>query len=209
MRGYLNWILIKFQTFSFKKMHMCCMQIASINQRIKAQWQHLGRHWFSYWLSPAWEDLWYRDKSESCFPYYSWIPESLIFTLDADGYCRRSLRPSVRPERRYHSNALRISTWNLAEWYTVPWRRPLFNMAMLGQFLRVLRNFKIFHGRLGPGRWPIMEMQGNHIMAWNLVAWCSVPLKWITIWNGHAQPIFAFSDCGPPRVLSFSKRFAV
>ena len=117
MRGYFNWILIKFQTFSFKKMHMCCMQIASINQGIKSQWQHLGRHWFSYWLSPAWENVWYRDKSESCFPYHSWIPESLIFTLDADGYCRRSLRPSVRPsvhpERRYHSNALRISTISL------------------------------------------------------------------------------------------------
>ena len=150
--------------------------------------------------------MWYRDKSESCFPYYSWILESLIFTLGADGYCRRSLRPSVRPERRYHSNALRISTISLK------FGRMIHNtmketMAMLGQFLRVLRNLKIFHGRLG--RWPILEMQGNHIMAWNLVAWCSVPLKWIAIWNGHVQPMFAFSDCGRPRVLSFSKRFTV
>ena len=37
--------------------------------------------------------------------------------IGADGYCRRSLRPgvclSVRPERRYRSNSLGISTISL------------------------------------------------------------------------------------------------
>ena len=37
--------------------------------------------------------------------------------------------------------------------------------------LRVPWNFEIFHDRLGPGRWN----WGNHIIAWNLVAWCSLP----------------------------------
>ena len=30
-------------------------------------------------------------------------------------------------------------------------------------------------------------------------------MKWITIWNGHAQPMFTVSDFGWPRVLSFSE----
>ena len=49
-----------------------------------------------------------------------------LAAIDADGYCRRSnastcpsvwdsvsLRPSVRPERRYHSNSLRIAAIRL------------------------------------------------------------------------------------------------
>ena len=28
----------------------------------------------------------------------------------------------------------------------------------------------------------------------------------ITVWNGHTQLMFAFSDLGRPRVLSFSER---
>ena len=31
-------------------------------------------------------------------------------------------------------------------------------------------------------------------------------MKWITVWNGHTQLMFAFSDLGRPSVLSFSER---
>ena len=31
-------------------------------------------------------------------------------------------------------------------------------------------------------------------------------MKWITVWNGHSQLMFAFSDLGRPKVLSFSER---
>ena len=68
-------------------------------------------------------------------------------------------------------------------WCTVHWIRLLLKMAMLGQFLWVPWNFEIFNDRLGPGRWN----WGNHVTAWNLV--------------------FAFSDLGRPRVLSFSECF--
>ena len=36
-----------------------------------------------------------------------------------------------------------VSAWNLVGWCTVPWSRSLFKMAMLGQFLRIPRNFEI------------------------------------------------------------------
>ena len=32
------------------------------------------------------------------------------------------------------------------------------------------------------------------------------PMKQIVIWNDYAYQIFAFSDLGPPRVLSISER---
>ena len=73
-------------------------------------------------------------------------------------------------------------------------------MVMLGQFLRIPWNIEISHKRLGPGRWN----WGNHIMAWNLVAWCILP--WSGSWNGHTQLKLAFSDLGRPRVLSFTER---
>ena len=50
--------------------------------------------------------------------------------------------PSVHPERCYHSNSLRVSVISLG-WYTVPWSRSLFEMAMLSQFLRVPLNLSL------------------------------------------------------------------
>ena len=56
---------------------------------------------------------------------------------------------------------------------------------MLGQFLRVLGNFEIFHDRLRLGRWS----WGNHITTWNLVASCSLP------WSGSLYEIATLSWC--------------
>ena len=94
---------------------------------------------------------------------------------------------SVRPEGRYRSNSLRISaiSLNLVGWCTVPWSRLLRKMAMLSQFLHVPRNFANFNDRLGPGRWN----WGNHIMAWNLVLWCSLP------WNESLFEMATLSYC--------------
>ena len=44
-----------------------------------------------------------------------------------------------------------LSAWNLIGWCTVPRRRWLFKMAMIGQFLHIQWNFKNFHDMLGPG----------------------------------------------------------
>ena len=52
-------------------------------------------------------------------------------------------------------------------------------MAMLSRFLQVLRN----------------------LMQWTM--------NQITIWNGHTQPMLAFSDRGRPRVASMNVLFYV
>ena len=70
-------------------------------------------------------------------------------------------------------------------WCTIPWSRWLLKMAMLAQFLGIPWNFEIFHDRLGPGRWN----WGNHNMAWNLVAWCSLP------WSGSLYEITTLRLC--------------
>ena len=61
-----------------------------------------------------------------------------------------------------------VSAWNVVWLCTVPWSRLLCKMAMLGQFLRVPQNFKIFHDRLGPGRWLIL---GNARKSHFSVSW--------------------------------------
>ena len=43
------------------------------------------------------------------------------------------------------------STWNLVGWWTVPWRKLMYKMAMLGEFLHIPQNLEIFNDRLGPG----------------------------------------------------------
>ena len=58
-------------------------------------------------------------------------------------------------------------------------------MVMLGQFWGILRNFEIFHDRLGPERWN----WGNHIMAWNLMPLCSLP------WSGSLYEMPILSLC--------------
>ena len=144
-------------------------------------------------------------------------PESFIFTL---GHHRRrrvllwvlvsDLQSVPNDVTTLTLLGFQLSAWNLAGWYTVPWSRPLFKMAMLAHFLHVLRNFKIFHGRLGPGIWPILEMQGNHIMAWNLVAWCSVPWSRLLfetatlIQCSHFLVVADRGCCHAPNVLLFN-----
>ena len=64
-----------------------------------------------------------------------------------------SVRPSslsVRPDRRHHSNSLRISATSLifGGMMQVPWGRLLFKMTMLGQFLCVPR--KVWNFPLWP-----------------------------------------------------------
>ena len=96
-------------------------------------------------------------------------------------------------------------------WCTVWWNRLLSNMVMLGQCLRVPRNFEIFYDRLGSGRWNWR----NHITSWNLVTWATWHLKspttgllgerllhsdskapylWSIMWRNQQPPVDA-----PPR----------
>ena len=68
----------------------------------------------------------------------------------AIGHCvRSSVCPSVsvRPERRYRSNSLRISAISLKFRGMMPstMEQMKIKMVMLGQFLRVPRNFEIFY----------------------------------------------------------------
>ena len=107
--------------------------------------------------------------------------------------CSRNFQNRLRPGLRDDVTTLtpqgvRPSAWNSVGWCTVPWNRLLLKMAMLGQFLCVPPNFEIFHDRLEPGRWN----WGNHIMAWTLVAWCSLPwsgalYEMATLWSRLAK----------------------
>ena len=89
-----------------------------------------------------------------------------------------SCRLSVRPEKRCHSNSLRISAIGLKldVWCTVEWSKSLFETAVLGQLLRVPRYFETAYDRLVPGlrngvaALTIWEFQ---LSAWNLVQWCT------------------------------------
>ena len=60
-------------------------------------------------------------------------------------------------------------------------------MAMLGQFLCISWNFEVFSDRLGPGRSLIL---GNVRKSHYGLKFST--MKRITIWNGHAKPVFAF-----------------
>ena len=107
-----------------------------------------------------------------------------------------SVCPSVCSERRSGSNSLRISVIspNLVEWCTVAWNRSLFKMAMLGQFLRVPRNFEIFHERL-----ILTRSEGRCYCSNSLRISCISPkfggmmhsnMKQMAIYNGNARLIF-------------------
>ena len=83
----------------------------------------------------------------------------------------------------------------LAQWCTVPLSRLIIEMAMLGPFLRVPSNFEIFHERLVSGRW-LMRKSHYCLRFGGMMRWTMMRL---TIWNGYAQPMFAFSDLSRPR----------
>ena len=107
----------------------------------------------------GWARVWYF-QSRKCiliyrpfytgpFFFYSWPPSAPLGIVVACG-CP-AVRLSVRSERRYRSNSFKDFSYRpeiCLGWCTV---RPLFKMAILGQFLRVPRSFEIFHDRLGPG----------------------------------------------------------
>ena len=101
-----------------------------------------------------------------------------------------------------------LLAWNLVGWCTVPWSRSLSKMAMLWQLLLVGRNFEIFHDKLGPGseeRWLILGSVRKSHYGLKFVGMMQFTMKQITIWNGHAQPMFVFSDFSQPKVLLFSE----
>ena len=77
-----------------------------------------------------------------------------IVAIGTGGYCHRFIRPpahSVCPSRMTLPlfQWFQLLAWNLVWWCTAPWSRLLHKMASLSQFLHILRNFEIFHGRLG------------------------------------------------------------
>ena len=41
------------------------------------------------------------------------------------------------------------------------------------------------------------------------MTWCNVPIEIIINWNCRAHPVFAFSDLGLPRLMSFIERRAI
>ena len=74
------------------------------------------------------------------------------------GHC---LHPSVRPERHYHSNSLRISAISLkfGGWCTLTWSRLLYKMVMLSQFLRIPRHFEM--SKIGQE-----QVRGRTLLLW-------------------------------------------
>ena len=121
-------------------------------------------------------------------------------------------RPSILLSVRNDVAALTIqgfqlSGCNLVGWCTIPW--SISKMTMLGYFLRIPRNFHIFYDRLGAGRWLISGNARKSHYGLKFGGMMQCIMKRITVWNGHAQPMFAYSDLGrPPRkLLSLSERF--
>ena len=104
------------------------------------------------------------------------------------------------PGMKYDGTALTTQGFqplacNLAQWCTVPLSRLIIEMAMLGPFLRVPSNFEIFHERLVSGRW-LMRKSHYRLRFGGMMRWTMMR---ITIWNGYAQPMSAFSDLSRPR----------
>ena len=58
-----------------------------------------------------------------------------------------------------------LSTVHWVGWCTVPWYRLLFKWLCSGNFCAFHRT-EIFHDRLWPGRWLMLEMCGNIITTW-------------------------------------------
>ena len=100
----------------------------------------------------------------------------------------------------------RIGEWasaNFPAW--VPSRKLLFKMAMLSYFLRVHgTSFFTWQAWIRSlGRW-VNVSKSHYSLKFGGMMQCSMMMKQITIWNGHA-----FSDLGWPRVLLFSERVMV
>ena len=95
-----------------------------------------------------------------------------------------------------------LSAWNLVGWCTVPSRRLLYTMAMLVCFYAStgLQHFPWQAWIRSEGSWLILANVRKSHYGLEFGGLMKCTMKRITIWNGHA-----FSDLGPPRVLSFSE----
>ena len=129
----------------------------------------------------------------------------------ADGYFRRSLRPavcplvcssvcpSVRPERRYRSNSLRISVISLTFGEMV--HSNMKQIAIQNDHGRLFLHVPWKFSKIG----LVQEDEIEEITLRPEILWHDAVYH-EAVWNGHTQLMFAFSDLGRPRVLSFSER---
>ena len=105
-----------------------------------------------------------------------------------------SLCPWVRPERRYHPNSLRIAAIGLkfGGMTHSTMRQVAIQNGYVQLILRRPRNFENFYDRIGPGRWLISGdvRKSQNSLKFGGMMQCT--MKGMTIWNGHAQPMFAF-----------------
>ena len=95
-----------------------------------------------------------------------------------------------------------LSAWNSVGWCTVPSCRLLYTMAMLVCFCAStgLQHFPWQAWIRFEGSWLTLANVRKSYYSLEFGGMMKCTMKRITIWNGHA-----FSDVGPPRVLSFSE----
>ena len=91
-----------------------------------------------------------------------------LSAIRANGYCPRSIRPSVGLERRYRSN-FKDFNYRPEIW----WDDAQYHEAVCYLKWPCLVNFCMFHGTLKFSMIGL-DQEDN----WNLVTWCNVP------WNG-------------------------
>ena len=68
-----------------------------------------------------------------------------------------------------------------------------------------LWNFLRYAWTRSEGWWLILGNVRKLLHGLEIGGMMQCTMRWITSWNGYAQPMFAFSDFGRPRVLSFSE----
>ena len=119
-----------------------------------------GRFYRSNSFRKYWPEIWWDDAQycgADCYVKWWCAADFCAF----HGTLKFSKQAKTRYEgRRYRFNSLRILVFGL----------KFFGM-MHRSIFGIPRNFQIFHDRLRPRRWN----WENHITAWNVVAWCSLP----------------------------------
>ena len=123
---------------------------------------------FNYWPDIWWDDA--QQHETDC--YLKWLCSAIFCALNWTLKFPVKSRTKAKG-RRGRSNSFNISAISLTFCGMMhsTMKQLAIKMVLFGLFLRVARNFEIFHDRLGPGRWN----WGNHITTWNLVAWCCLP----------------------------------
>ena len=115
-------------------------------------------------VTPVWIHQWLRNYAKSLKQHRRGA--LLLFLV-----IHQISRSHGLKNRRFESNLSKIT-------------RPVAAIKSLRfALLLIPQEFEIFHDRPGPGRinW------GNHITAWNLVAWCSLP------WSGSLHEMATLS----------------